>query len=89
MQEDHFYSDYGGKILVIHGTVATVKGTGSERQISMHTDSSFGLTCTLAGPLAVGQPAAGTVISVVAPGGRAQREPSSVNLPDCRMMSGF
>jgi len=88
MQDDHFYSDYGDKILVIEGTVTNVQNAGGGRQISMRTDSPFGLTCDLAAPSTVGQPAAGEVISVVAPGASAHRQPSSVDLPDCRMMSG-
>ena len=87
MQDDHFFADYGDKILVVHGTVENVQGHGGSREISMRTDTQFGLTCTVTALSEVGQPAAGTVISVVAPGGAALREPSSVNLTDCRIMS--
>jgi len=87
MQDDHFFSDYGDKILVVHGTVANVHAAGSGYAVSLGTGTSFGLTCTVTSPAGVGQPAAGSVITVVAPGGTAQRGPSSVDLPDCRVMS--
>ncbi|HEY5137253.1 MAG TPA: hypothetical protein VIJ41_15790 [Candidatus Nanopelagicales bacterium] len=87
MQDDHFFSDYGGKILVVHGPVASVHATGSGYTVSMGTGTSFGLTCTITSPAGVGQPATGPVITMVAPGGTAQREPSSVDLPDCRIMN--
>lgn len=87
MQDDHFFSDYGDKILVVHGTVANVQTSGGGYAISLGTGTAFGLMCTVTSPSGAGQPAAGTVITAVAPGGTAQREPSSVNLPDCRLMS--
>lgn len=87
MQDDHFYSDYGDKVLVVQGTVARVQGKPGHVQIALRTDGAFGLTCTLGGQAAVPQPSVGDVVSLVAIGGTAQREPSSVNLPDCRMGS--
>jgi len=87
MQDDHFFSDYGDKILVVHGTVASVRATGSGYAVSMGTGASFGVTCTVAAPAGAVPPAAASLITVVAPGGTAQREPSSVDLPDCRIMS--
>jgi len=85
MQDDHFYSDYGDKVLVVHGSVANVQSTTGGRQVALRTNTAFGLTCPSAGP----QPSVGTVVSLVAIGGNAQREPSSVNLPDCRTASGL
>jgi hypothetical protein len=89
MQDDHFYSDYGDKVLVVHGTVASVQSTNHGRQIALRTDTAFGLTCTINSPAAGPQPAVGTVVGLVAIGGSAQRESSSVNLTDCRAASGF
>ena len=88
MQDDQFYSEYGDKVLVVQGTVASVQGTPGGRQVALRTDGEFGLTCTLTGQVAGPQPSVGAVVSLVAIGGTAQREPSSVNLPDCRMGSG-
>jgi len=85
MQDDHFYSDYGDKVLVVQGTVATVPGTPGGRQVALRTDGTFGLTCTLMARVAGPQLSVGAVVRLVAIGGTAQREPSSVNLPDCRL----
>lgn len=86
MQEDHFFSDYGDKILVVHGTVMAVQGAGKGRQISLRTDSAFGLTCAITGA-PPGLPTSGAAVTLVAPGGSAQRQPASVALPDCRVLS--
>ena len=85
MQDDHFYSDYGDKVLVVQGTVATVQSAAGGRQVALRTDTAFGLTCTTTEPVAGPQLSVGEVVSLVAIGGNAQREPSSVNLPDCRL----
>jgi hypothetical protein len=87
MKDDHFYSDYGDKVIVIRGTVASVHNAGNEVVVSLQTDSSFGLTCTLTEPRTGTKPVVGDDISLVAPGGAAQRESSSVSLPLCRLMS--
>jgi hypothetical protein len=89
MQDDHFYSDYGDRVLVLHGTVANVQSTTGGSQLALRTDTAFGLTCTIASPMAGPQASVGTVVSLVAIGGNAQREPQSVNLPDCRSATGL
>ena len=71
MQNDHFYSDYGDKVLVVQGTVATVQGTPGGPQVALRTDGEFGLTCTLTGHGADPQPSVGAVVSLVAIGGTA------------------
>jgi hypothetical protein len=88
MQDDHFYSDYGDKVLVVQGTVAEVQSTAGGPQAALRTDAAFGLTCTITGPEAGPQLSVGAVVSFVAIGGTAQREPSSVSLPDCRLANG-
>jgi hypothetical protein len=88
MQDDHFYSDYGDKVLVVEGTVATVESAAGGPHVALRTDTAFGLTCTVSGPAGGSQLSVGAVVSLVAIGGTAQREPSSVNLPDCRIASG-
>jgi hypothetical protein len=87
MLADRFFSDYGEKILVVHGTVVDVHAIGHRSAVALATDIPFGLTCTVAAPTGGALPAAGSVITVVAPGGTAQRQPSSVDLPECRIMS--
>jgi hypothetical protein len=89
MQDDHFYSDYGDKVLVVHGTVANVQNTTGGRRIALRTDATFGLTCLIPSPAAGPQPTVGANVSVVALGGSAQRESSSVDLPDCRAATGL
>lgn len=89
MQDDHFYSDYEGKVLVIHGTVASIQTTSGGRQITLRTDSTFGLTCATAGPAEAAQPSVGSVVSLIAIGGNAVREPSAVLLPVCRFSGGL
>jgi hypothetical protein len=84
MQDDHFYSDFGDKVLVIHGTVASVQVTSVGPAIALRTDTEFGLTCTISGSEGGPQPSVGTAVNLVAIGGSAQRESTSVNLPDCR-----
>lgn len=89
MQDDHFYSDYVDRVLVIQGTVANVESTSGGRQVALQTDAAFGLTCMLTSPTASAQPSVGAAVTLFAIAGSAQREPSSVNLPDCRLtMSG-
>lgn len=86
MQEDHFYADYGYKILIIHGTVASARPSGNGLELSLRTDAAYGLSCTVAAP-AGGPLLTGEAVSVVAAGGTARRQQSSVDLPDCRIMS--
>jgi len=88
MQDDHFYSDYGDKVLVIRGAVANVQGAPGGQQVALRTDGAFGLTCMMTVPASGPELTVGAVVSLVAVGGTAQREPSSVNLPDCRLTSG-
>ena len=89
MQDDHFYSDYGDKVLVVHGTVTTVQNTPGGRRIALRTDATFGLTCMITSPATGPQPAVGAIASFVAIGASAQRASSSVDLPDCRAASGL
>ncbi len=89
MQDDHFYSDYGNKVLVVHGTVANVQDANGGRRVALRTDATFGLTCMITSPAAGPPPTVGTIVSFVAIGGSAQRESSSVDLPDCRAASGL
>ena len=86
MQDDRFFSDYGDKIFVVHGPVAEVNATGSGFTVSVGTGTTVGLTCTIRAPAGLVPPPAGSDITIVAPGGTAQREPSSVDLPVCRVM---
>jgi hypothetical protein len=88
MQDDHFYSDYGDKVLVVRGTIAKVQSADGGPQVALRTDTAFGLTCTMTGPATGPQLMVGAVVSLVAIGGTAQREPSAVNLPDCRLANG-
>ena len=88
MQADHFFSDFGDKILVVHGTVADVHSADGRSVVSLATGLSFGFRCSVPASSGGGLPAAGSVVTVVAPGATAERQPSSVDLPDCRIMSG-
>ena len=89
MQDDHLYSDYGDTVLVVHGTVVNVQNTTGGRRIALRTDATFGLTCTITSPAVGPPPTVGTIVSLVAIGESAQRESSSVDLPDCRAASGL
>ena len=84
MQDDHFYSDYGDKVLVVRGTVAHVQSAAGGLLVDLRTGTAYGLTCTVTGPAPGPEPSVGATVSLVAMGGTAEREPSSVNLPDCR-----
>ena len=88
MQDDHFYSDYGDKVLVVRGTVVKVQGVPGGREISLHTDTAFGLTCVITSSAPGPQLSVGKVVGFVAIGARAHRESSSVRLPDCRSVTG-
>ena len=81
MRGDHFYSDYRQRTLVLHGTVAAVRSPGSGEQLTFTTTSPFSTTCQLTG--GASPVTAGTQITVLAEGARAQRQAHGVLLVGC------
>ncbi len=82
MQEDHFYSDYNERTLVIHGVVASLAGG----VLQFQAQNAFTTRCVFdhdPGTLQPGEP-----ISVVAEGAAAERLPSAVLLRGCHLLAG-
>ena len=85
MQDDHFYSDFADKVLVVHGTVASVASQGPGAQIVLQTNSAFTVHCRAIGnpPL----PRRGDPVNLLVVGANAQREPFAVAFPSCRLVA--
>jgi len=84
MQDDHYYSDYGSDVLIIHGSVAATNRSGGQVTIEFHTNSATSMSCTLDAPSGV--PTIAAHISVLVVGASAQREPSAVTYSTCRTL---
>ena len=81
MKGDHFYSDYGRSSLVVRGTVTGVARRAGHVVVTFASGSSYATSCDLGPVTAV--PHAGESLTVLAPGGAAERVPAGVLLRDC------
>jgi hypothetical protein len=86
MQDDHFYADYADRILQITGIVASAQESAGSLVVALQTDGAYTLTCTDGQPIGAA-PTAGAAVTLIAPGGTAQREASGVALPECRVIA--
>jgi hypothetical protein len=80
MQNDHFYSSYGGAALLFSGTVANVQQQNGDSLVRFSAGHTFAVTCQFAGAPKIH---AGQKLAVAAPGGSAERLAKGVLLHGC------
>jgi hypothetical protein len=80
MKGDHFFSDYGRSSLIVTGTVSGVSRRDGDIVVAFTSGSSYGASCDLG--TASLAPRVGESLTVVAPGGAAERLPAGVILRD-------
>jgi hypothetical protein len=85
MQQDHFYADFGRRVLIVHGSVASVDEARTGTVIILRTEGTTRLTCVV--PSDAQPPDPGQDIRLVAIGGSALREPDGLRFPDCRVLT--
>jgi hypothetical protein len=83
MQEDHFYSDYRGKMLSIEGTVASISQQGNQWLVEFKTSDPAQAFCDLGSQAPSFR--VGDAILVQAEARDAERDGSSVILENCRV----
>jgi hypothetical protein len=66
---------------LVSGTVTSVRQNRGELLVTYRTDSSYGVSCRLAGVTAA--PHLGTTLTVLTVGHAAEGQPGSVVLRDC------
>ena len=81
MQHDAFYSNYRESTLLIDATIASVTDRTGATIVKLVTTSSFTVLCNLGQAPATTR--AGEVVTVVAEGAAAQRQPAGVLLQGC------
>lgn len=82
MGEDRFFSDYGGRILVISGTIGDLQLSGTNARIALLTTTSAVVICETFGEPAV-QP--GDTIQVRARASDGVKDASGVLLRSCEL----
>lgn len=80
MQQDNFYSSYGNSALLFSAKVLAVRQSNNASLVKFATNRPYSVTCQFPStqPVKPGQ-----TISVVAPGGNADRQKTGVLLHDC------
>ena len=81
MQADDFYSNYRQSTLIVKGQVAAVAADGNAHRLTFKSDTAYKAFCDLSSTASV--PKIGAVITVVANGGPAVRQPNGVLLVGC------
>jgi len=81
MQQDHFYSDFGHKTLIVKGKVASVTKNGGSNRVTLETTSSYHAYCDLSKESKV--PPTGSKVKLLAEGGAALRQSNAVLLVGC------
>jgi len=82
MQQDNFFSSYGSAALLFKGTVSNVKNGNNVSLVTFATNHPFNVICQFPSNLSV---KTGQTISVIAPGGTAERQKSGVLLHNCSL----
>lgn len=80
MQQDSFYSQYGNAALLFSAQVSALTQTGDTTSVTFATQRPYSVTCEFKGSVSA---KAGQTLSVVAPGGSAERRPHGVLLHKC------
>ncbi len=81
MQQDEFYSDYRGAVLLVQGTVAGVSRQGGDSILELTTSEPTKVLCDLGNRASPAT--AGDAVTVQARAADARREPSAVVLTGC------
>lgn len=81
MKDDHFYSDYNERTLIVAGTVRSLVTQNGHLIAELDTGSTFRVLCDL-DPMSA-HAAIGDRLTVVAEGAEAQRQSSAVLLKGC------
>jgi hypothetical protein len=81
MKEDHFYSDYGPRTLLVKGNVSAVYKTSDDLVVTFRTNSDFKTICDFGNSSAAIQPR--QTITALSEGGSARRQSSAVLLTHC------
>jgi len=80
MQNDSFYSSYGGAGLLFSGKVASVTKNSNVTLVAFSTNRPYGVTCQFPENISA---KVGATLSVAAPGGSAERLTNGVLLHNC------
>ena len=80
MQQDDFYSNYGGAAVLFNGKVASVTVNNDASLVTFNTGRPFNVVCQFPEAVSYTQ---GQVVAVAAPAGSAERQPHGVLLHDC------
>jgi hypothetical protein len=83
MQQDHFYSDYGNAAVLFNAPVTSLNKQKGLYTVGFRTQSSYSVTCQFA---TSPQAKVGQSLSLIAPGGRAVRQPHGVLLRGCEVL---
>ena len=78
MQQDNFYSNYGGAALLFSGTITSINEKNGMSLAVINTGRPYSVTCQFTTPVSSGE-----TISIAAPGGSAERLPQGVLLHNC------
>jgi len=82
MQQDNFFSSYGSAALLFKGMVYSIKTGNNVTLVTFATNRPFNVVCQFPANLSV---KTGQTISVIAPGGSAERQKSGVLLHNCSL----
>jgi hypothetical protein len=83
MQNDEFYSQYRGNMLLVTGKIHTVNQNGNDTQLELETSLPTKTICDLGTQTALPNP--GDQVTVQALAAEAERAPSAVLLKNCRI----
>ena len=82
MQQDSFFSSYGSAALLFKGAVSTIKSGNNVTLVTFASNRPFNVACQFPTSISV---KTGQTISVIAPGGSAERQKSGVLLHNCSL----
>lgn len=83
MQEDEFFSDYRGDMLLVTGKVNAVNQKDRDTRLELETSLPTKVVCELGTQTITAKP--GDSVTVQAQAAEAERAPSAVLLKNCRM----
>lgn len=83
MQDDEFYSDYRGNMLIMTGKIHAVNQNNKGTRLELETSLPTKVICDLGTQTVSSKP--GDQITIQALAGEAERAPSAVLLKNCRI----
>ncbi|MBF6591109.1 MAG: hypothetical protein IVW57_11365 [Ktedonobacterales bacterium] len=84
MREDHFFSDYNNNILIIQGTVSSIKKNGNNLIVELKTSRPLKVACDLGNQSFSHQVSDEVTVSAIA--AHAERTASAVMLHGCTVL---